>query len=165
VNGVKEMLALKQRHAINKNDLVICLFSGGGSALMTCVVDEINLEDVRITTELLLSSGAEIAEINAVRKHLSKIKGGRLGNFYSPATVISLVLSDVIGDDLSVIASGSTFPDFSTFSDACNVLKKYDLLDRLPGGIIDYLEKGCRGEAAETPKALTNFYCYCGAER
>ena len=160
INGVKEMLALKERYYINESDLVICLISGGGSALMPCPVDGISLRDKQSITELLLSSGAEIDEINAIRKHLSKIKGGRLGHFYSPATVISLILSDVIGNNLAVIASGPTFPDSSTFLDAYNVLKKYDLLARVPESVIDFLRKGCRGEVAETPKTLDNCYNY-----
>lgn len=160
INGVKEMLALKERYYINESDLVICLISGGGSALMPCPIDEISLRDKQSITELLLSSGAAIDEINAIRKHLSKIKGGRLGHFYSPATVISLILSDVIGNNLAVIASGPTFPDSSTFLDAYNVLKKYDLLARVPESVIDFLRKGCRGEVAETPKTLDNCYNY-----
>ena len=160
INGVKEMLALKERYYINESDLVICLISGGGSALMPCPIDGISLRDKQSITELLLSSGAEIDEINAIRKHLSKIKGGWLGHFYSPATVISLILSDVIGNNLAVIASGPTFPDSSTFLDAYNVLKKYDLLARVPESVIDFLRKGCRGEVAETPKTLDNCYNY-----
>jgi glycerate-2-kinase len=154
------MVALKERYYINESDLVICLISGGGSALMPCPIDEISLRDKQSITELLLSSGAAIDEINAIRKHLSKIKGGRLGHFYSPATVISLILSDVIGNNLAVIASGPTFPDSSTFLDAYNVLKKYDLLARVPESVIDFLGKGCRGEVAETPKTLDNCYNY-----
>jgi glycerate 2-kinase len=160
VSGVEEMLALKQHYSVNKNDLVICLISGGGSALMPCPVDEVSLRDKQSITELLLRSGAEIDEINAVRKRLSKIKGGRLGNFYSPATVVSLILSDVIGNNLSVIASGPTFPNPTTFSDAFNVLKKRDLLDKTPKSIINFLRKGCEGKVAETPKTLNNCHNY-----
>ncbi len=160
ISGVKEMLALKQHYSINENDLVICLISGGGSALMPYPVDKVSLEDKQSITESLLSSGAEIAEINAVRKHLSKIKGGRLGHFYSPATVVSLILSDVIGNDLAIIASGPTVPDPTTFSDAYDVLQGYDLLDRTPKSVIDFLKKSCQGEVAETPKNLNNCYNY-----
>ena len=160
ISGVKEMLALKQRYSINENDLVICLISGGGSALMPYPVDEVSLEDKQNITELLLSSGAEIGEINTVRKHLSKIKGGQLGCFYSPATVISLILSDVIGNDPAVIASGLTFPDPTTFSDAYDLLTKYDLLARAPKSVTDFLRNGCQGRATETPKILTNCYNY-----
>ena len=160
VSGVKEMLALRERYSINENDLVLCLISGGGSALMPCPADGVELKDKQQITRLLLCSGAEIAEINAVRKHLSKIKGGRLGRFYQPATVVSLLISDVIGNDLAVIASGPTFPDPSTFSDALSVLEKYNLLDRAPKRVTDYLRKGCQGNAEETPKTLNNCHNY-----
>jgi len=160
IGGVKEMLALKQHYSINENDLVICLISGGGSALMPYPVDEVSLEDKQSITESLLSSEAEIGEINTVRKHLSKIKGGRLGHFYSPATVVSLILSDVIGNNLAVIASGPTVPDPTTFSDAYDVLTKYNLLDRTPKSVIDFLKKSCQGEVVETPKNLNNCYNY-----
>lgn len=160
VDGVKEILALKRRYSICEGDIVICLISGGGSALMPCPVDGVSLEDKQEITRLLLASGAEISEINIVRKHLSQIKGGRLGAFYAPATVISLILSDVIGNDLSTIASGPTFPDPSTFSDAIDVLKRYSLLNKLPKSVTDFLNKGMSGEVTETPKALDNCYNY-----
>ena len=160
IEGVKKILALREHYSINENDLVICLISGGGSALMPYPVDEVSLRDKQIITELLLSSGAEIDEINAVRKHLSQIKGGRLGHFYSPATVVSLILSDVIGNNLAAIASGPTFPDPTTFSDAYNVLKRYDLLAKAPKSVTDFLRKGYQGEVAETPKTLNNCHNY-----
>ena len=160
ISGVKEMLAVKQHYSMNENDLVICLISGGGSALMPYPVDEVSLRDKQSITELLLSSGAEINEINAVRKHLSKIKGGRLGHFYSPTTVVSLILSDVIGNNLAVIASGPTFPDPTTFPDAYNILQRHDLLAKTPKSVIGLLKKGCQGEVAETPKNLDNCYNY-----
>ena len=160
IAGVKEMLALKERYAINKNDLVLCLISGGGSALMPYPVADVSLADKQKVTESLLSSGAEIAEINAVRKHLSRIKGGQLGRFYSPATVLSLILSDVIGNDLAVIASAPTFPDPSTFSDAYKVLERYHLLARAPKNVTDFLREGCQGAIAETQKTLDNCHNY-----
>lgn len=156
VLGVEKMLALKDRYSINENDLVICLISGGGSALMPCPVDEISLKDKQEMTKLLIESGPAIQEINAVRKHLSKIKGGRLGKFYSPAQVVSLIISDVVGNDLDTIASGPTVPDSSTFFDAYHVLKKYKLLSAAPPPIVDYLESGCAGNIEETPKKLDN---------
>jgi len=156
VLGVEQMLALKDRYSIDKNDLVICLISGGGSALMPCPVDEITLEDKQQMTKLLIERGPTIQEINAVRKHLSKIKGGQLGKFFSPAQVISLIISDVIGNDPDAIASGPTVPDSSTFLDAYNVLKKYNLLSETPPVIVDFLAKGCAGKIAETPKKLDN---------
>jgi len=156
LNGVKQMLALKGRYSINEDDLVICLISGGGSALMPCPVDGVSLEDKQRITELLLGCGATIHEINSIRKHLSRTKGGGLGHFYSPATVVSLILSDVIGNDLDVIASGQTCPDPSTFADAYNVLERYDLLSGVPEGVLDFLRRGWQGEVEETPKTLGN---------
>ncbi len=158
MKGVGQMLALKGRYSIGEKDLVICLISGGGSSLMPCPVDEVSLRDKQKITELLISSGAKIDEINIVRKHLSRVKGGRLGDFYSPATVISLILSDVIGNDLATIASGPTYPDPSTFSNAYDVLKQYHLLNRAPRSVVGFLRKGRRGEVAETPKTLSNCY-------
>lgn len=156
VDGVSEMLALKDRYAIAENDIVICLLSGGGSALMPYPVEGVSLSDKQKITELLIGSGAKIDEINIVRKHLSRVKGGQLGDFYSPARVISLILSDVIGNDLATIASGPTTPDPSTFADAHNVLKRYHLLTRTPKSVIYFIEKGRRGETPETPKVLKN---------
>lgn len=160
VDGVKDMLALKHQYSISKGDVVICLISGGGSALIPYPVNGVSLGDKQKVTELLLGSGAEIDKINIVRKHLSQTKGGRLGAFYSPATVISLILSDVIGNDLATIASGPTFPDPSTFSDALDVLKRYGLLNKAPSRVTDFINKGIRGEVAETPKALDNCHNY-----
>jgi glycerate 2-kinase len=156
VGGVKEMLALKERYAIGQDDIVICLLSGGASALMPYPVAGLSLQDKQKITELLIGSGAKINEINVVRKHLSQVKGGRLGDFYSPAQVLALIISDVIGNDLATIASGPTTPDPSTFADAYNVLKKYNLVARAPKGIIEFIEKGRRGEVPETPQALNN---------
>jgi glycerate 2-kinase len=160
IDGVREMLDLKHRYSIAEKDLVICLISGGGSALMPYPVNGVSLRDKQEVTKLLVGSGADINEINAVRKHLSQIKGGRLGQFYSPATVVSLILSDVVGNDLAVIASGPTFPNPATFADAYKVLERYNLLARAPGRVTDFLRKGCLGEAAETPKTLANCYNY-----
>jgi glycerate-2-kinase len=123
---------------------------------MPCPVDEIPLKDKQEMTKLLIESGPAIQEINAVRKHLSKIKGGQLGKFFSPAQVISLIISDVIGNDLDAIASGPTVPDSSTFLAAYNVLKKYKLLYEAPHSIVGFLEKGCAGKIEETPKKLDN---------
>ena len=159
-NGVKKILGLKTQYNIYRNDLILCLISGGGSALMPCPVDGLSLEDKKKVTALLLTSGADIHEINSVRKHLSKIKGGRLGYYFSPATVISLILSDVIGNDLSVIASGPTVPDSSTYAEAYAVLEKYDLVSKLPNSAVDILRRGCQGLLEETPKSLTNCHNY-----
>jgi len=160
VGGVGEMIALKERYSIGGNDIVICLLSGGGSALMPYPVEGVSLRDKQRITRLLISSGAKIDEINIVRKHLSRVKGGRLGAFYSPAKVISLILSDVIGNDLTTIASGPTTPDPSTFADSYNVLRRYNLLSKAPKRVIEFIERGQRGEAPETPKTLNNCYNY-----
>lgn len=156
IEGIKKMLSLKDSYTTDRDDTIICLISGGGSALMPYPAAGVKLEDIQKITELLLASGAEITDINTVRKHLSGIKGGQLGLHYSPSTIISLILSDVIGNDLSVIASAPTYPDKTTFADAYNVLEKYDLLSTAPEGAMNHLEKGCRGKVAETAKSLNN---------
>jgi hydroxypyruvate reductase/glycerate 2-kinase len=156
MDSTKEILSLKEKHNITEKDIVICLISGGGSSLMVYPEENITLEDIQKINKQLLVSGADINKINTVRKHLSKIKGGRLGEFFSPAKVVSLILSDVIGNDLDVIASGPTVNDSSTFSDAHNILKEYELLDKTPVNILNHIEKGVKGEIKETPKELTN---------
>jgi glycerate-2-kinase len=156
VDAVNRMLALKAGYSIGRGDMVICLLSGGGSALLPAPADGISLADKQRVTELLVASGADIGEINVVRKHLSKTKGGRLGRFFAPATVVSLVLSDAIGDDLSVIASGPTYPDPSTHAGALAVLRKYGLVKRVPGPVIALLEKGAQGRLEENPRTLDN---------
>jgi len=156
VAGVEKMLALKGSYSIDKDDTIICLISGGGSALMPYPAAGIRLEDKQKITGLLLMSGAEIGEINAVRKHLSAVKGGQLGRYFSPSRIISLILSDVIGNDLSVIASGPTYPDKTTFSDAYNILNKYDLLSSASTGIVNHLKEGRQGIIDETVKKLDN---------
>lgn len=154
--GTRKMLSLKERYLIDERDLVVCLISGGGSALMPCPADSITLRDKQDTTKLLLASGANIREINVVRKHLSKIKGGRLGRFFAPATVVSLIISDVVGNDLESIASGPTVPDSSSFGDAYALLETYGLLARVPESVPAFLKRGRRGEEEETPKELDN---------
>ena len=156
VRGVSEMLAMKARYSIGKNDLVICLISGGGSSLLPCPVTGVTLEDKQDMTQLLLRCGADIKEINTVRKHLSLIKGGGLAGFYAPARVVSLVISDVVGDDLDAIASGPTVADPTTFADASKVLKKYGLTEKAPRNAVGFINRGCEGTEAETPKVLFN---------
>jgi hydroxypyruvate reductase len=133
-------------------DLLLCLFSGGGSALLTLPVEGVSLEEKRRTTRLLLEAGARIEELNAVRKHLSQIKGGRLGRAAFPAKAMVLVLSDVVGDRLDVIASGPCFPDPTTYGEALEVIHRYRLRDRIPPAVLQHLEAGLRGEIPETPK-------------
>lgn len=134
-------------------DLILCLISGGGSALLPLPADGITLQDKQETTERLLASGATIHEINAIRKHLSRIKGGGLARAAAPARVVSLILSDVVGDDLDVIASGPTVADNSTFRDALAILKRYALADKVPPAVRRHFERGASGRIAETPKA------------
>ena len=151
VQGTQRILELV-RHADEKT-LVICLLSGGGSALLVAPLPGITLEDKQRTTELLLRAGATIDELNAVRKHLSAVKGGRLAQIACPATVVTLILSDVIGDRLDVIASGPTASDSSTFSDASQVIEKYGLKTAIPPQVASFLERGMAGQEPETVKS------------
>lgn len=135
-----------------ERDLVICLISGGASALLPLTAPPVTLAEKQATTKLLLACGANIHEINAVRKHISAVKGGQLARLAYPATLLSLLLSDVIGDDMDVIGSGPTAPDASTFSDARAVLEKYGILETVPAAVRTRIEAGLRGGVPETPK-------------
>jgi glycerate 2-kinase len=137
-------------------DLIILLLSGGGSALLPLPAEGINLQDKQAVSEKLLACGATIHEINAVRKHLSAIKGGRLAQAAYPTAVASLILSDVIGDDLDVIASGPTVPDASSFQDCMRILNAYGLADQLPARVRNHLAAGAHGHIPETPKQHTH---------
>jgi len=150
VKGTRRMLDLVSQ--ADENDLIICLISGGGSSLMPLPRDEISLQDKKMVTEALLKSGAPINEINAVRKHISDFKGGWLAKRAYPATVINLLLSDVVGDPLDAIASGPAVPDSTTFQDAIKVLKKYTLWNKIPKSVKKALLNGEKGHVSETPK-------------
>ena len=150
VRGALKMLALLE--SLSERDLVICVISGGGSALMTLPVEGISLADMQALTELLLRSGATINEMNAVRKHLSRLQGGNLARLAQPARLVALLLSDVVGNPLDVIASGPTVPDTTTFAVAWAVLEKYGLLDKTPAPILAHLQKGLSGQIADNPK-------------
>ncbi len=150
VFGTFRVMALAEQ--AKEDDLVICLISGGGSSLMPLPREGISLEDKQVLTNALLKSGAKITEINAVRKHLSAFKGGWLAKKAYPATLLNLVLSDVMGDPLDSIASGPTVPDTSTFSDAKKILEKYDLWLNIPVSIRKILLEGEKGLLQETPK-------------
>ncbi|KRH98658.1 glycerate kinase [Curvibacter sp. PAE-UM] len=144
-------LAASQRilqlvQGLTKDDLVLCLISGGGSALLTLPAEGLTLEDKQRINKALLASGANIGEMNCVRKHLSRIKGGRLAAACAPAQVVTLTISDVPGDDPSVIASGPTVPDATTCADALSILKRYRI--EVPAPVQAALEQG----ALETPK-------------
>jgi len=148
--GAFEILQLVRGRSCD--DLVLVLISGGGSALTPAPAPPVTLGDKQAVTKLLLAAGATINQLNTVRKHLSLLKGGQLARAAAPARVHALLLSDVIGDPLDVIASGPTAPDASTFSDALAVLDRFHLLDRAPTSVVRRLEQGRRGETAETPK-------------
>jgi hydroxypyruvate reductase len=134
------------------DDLVIFLLSGGGSALLPYPADQIDLKEKQEVTQLLLDCGADIREINTIRKHISSIKGGWLAKWAYPSTVVGLILSDVVGDPLDAIGSGPTVPDPTTFEEAWEILKKYDLLNELAPSIRRYLQSGKEGKVEETPK-------------
>ncbi len=135
-----------------KDDLVLCLISGGASALLPLPPAPVTLAEKQQMTRLLLACGADIHELNAVRKHISRIKGGQLAHMAAPARVEALLLSDVIGDDLDTIGSGPTAPDASTFQTVAAIFEKYKLGEQVPPSIRDRIDSGLRGEIPETPK-------------
>src|SRR2546425_3520656 len=148
--GVEKMLVMTRNLTVQ--DLVVCVLSGGGSSLMPLPMPGLSISDKILVTDLLLKSGARIEEINTVRKHLSAVKGGRLAELLYPATVIVLIISDVVSDRLDSIASGPLAPDETTFANAELVLKKYRLWDRIPKSVRQAIDKGRRGFLPETPK-------------
>lgn len=150
VRGTRAMIELLR--GAGEGDLVIAVISGGGSALIEAPVEGVTLADVQRLTELMLRSGATINEMNAVRKHLSQVKGGRLAALAAPAELITLLLSDVVGSPLDVIASGPTVPDTSTFADAAAVFDRYGLWEQAPTSIVAELRAGLAGDRPETPK-------------
>jgi len=152
--GLKAAKKIAARiNSAQKNELVLVLISGGASALIPCPVDTITLKEKITTTELLLASGATISQINCVRKHLSQLKGGGMARMAIPADLHAFILSDVIGDDLSAIASGPTVPDNTCYADAIEVLKSKSIWDSVPANIRRHLEAGALGKVPETPKA------------
>jgi hydroxypyruvate reductase len=153
VDGARRIAAIARQ--ADENDLILCVISGGASALMPAPAAPVTLEEKQAVTRLLLASGANIHEMNAVRKHISELKGGQLARLAAPATVITLLLSDVIGDDLDVIGSGPTAPDKSTFAGARGILERYGVWDQAPLTVRERIERGIAGEIAETPKPGT----------
>ncbi len=152
-NGIKATeKIIELLKSAGSETLVLCLISGGGSALLVSPMDGISLSEKQEITDLLLRAGADIEELNAVRKHLSKVKGGRLAEIASPAKLISIIISDVIGDKLDVIASGPTSADSSTFNDALRVIEKYNLVEKTPQSIINIFNGGNAGKVPDTPK-------------
>jgi hydroxypyruvate reductase len=148
MNGARR--ALEIARAARPDDVLVVLLSGGGSALMALPAPGISLADKQQTARTLMARSADIYELNTVRKHLSAIKGGRLAAA-SPGRVLTLAVSDVVGDDLSVIASGPTVADESTFADALDVLSRGEI-DSYPGSVVLHLRRGTAGEIEETPK-------------
>jgi hydroxypyruvate reductase len=149
--AAQAMLAMAQQ--ATEADLVICLLSGGGSALLPLPMNGTTLEEKQKVSDVLIACGATIHEINAIRKHLSAIKGGQLAQAAAPAQLVSLILSDVVGDDLDVIASGPTVPDASTYSDCMDIIDRYGIGQRMPRAILERLRAGNAGDIDETPKA------------
>lgn len=150
LHGAEKIMALAGE--ASEDTLVICVLSGGASALLPLPAEGISLQDKQETTRVLLGCGAAIHEINTIRKHLSRIKGGQLAAAVYPATLISLVLSDVVGDNLDIIASGPTVPDPGTFKGCMDIVEKYGILDQIPGRVTAFLKKGVLGHLPETPK-------------
>ena len=150
LEGTRGILELASQ--AGKDDLIFCLISGGGSSLMPLPRGKISLSDKRLITESLLRSGATIDEVNTVRKHISDFKGGMLAKAAYPATIVNVILSDVIGDPLDFIASGPTVPDSTTFKDAIEILKRYRLWKTLPKPVTFVLIEGEKGRIPETPK-------------
>ncbi len=152
-NGFRAAVRIREiAEKADENDLVICLLSGGGSSLMADIPEGLLPEELYIINNLLIRSGASINEINCVRKHISGLKGGQLARIVWPARLLTLIISDVIGDPPEVIASGPTVPDPSTFQDALRVIEDFDLKPDLTAGLIKYLSDGAEGLHPETPK-------------
>ena len=150
VRGAREIVGILED--AREDDLVFCCLTGGGSALLPLPADGVSLEDKQALTRQLLACGANINDVNAVRKHLSRLKGGQLARLAQPAQLIALILSDVIGDPLDTIASGPTAPDATTFAEALAVLRRYGIEERVPGNVLEYLRAGAAGNSPETPK-------------
>jgi hydroxypyruvate reductase len=151
LEGAHQVIELAR--SCGERDLLLFVLSGGGSALLPCPAGGLTLADKQRTTEVLLKSGAGIKEINAVRRHISRLKGGRFAKLAAPAQVVSLILSDVVNDALEAIASGPTAPDPSTYADCLRITERYDAQREIPAAVMDLLERGAMGELDETPKA------------
>lgn len=150
VNATKELTALVEE--LNSRDLLICVISGGGSALLSLPKEPLTIEDKARVAQLLMNAGATIVELNTVRKHLSAIKGGWLAKRSHAGRILGLIISDVVGDRLDSIASGPISPDLTTFSEAIGVLRKYNLWESIPSSAKEILSEGTRGSIPETPK-------------
>ncbi len=156
VKGAREIRDITAR--AGAKDLIICLISGGGSALMPLPVEGISLTDKQASTRILLECGARIHEVNTIRKHLSQLKGGQLARMAYPSTLLTLILSDVVGDDLEVIASGPTAPDPSTFQECLDTIRRYQLSEKLPPTVIDHIHRGLTSDSMETPNPKNELF-------
>ena len=150
LRAAQEIVSLLQE--TGPDDTIICLISGGGSALLTLPAEPLTLSDLQAATTALLAAGATINQVNTLRKHLSAVKGGRLAQIAAPASVYALILSDVVGDPLEVIASGPTVPDPTTFADAWAIVEQFQLQRTLPEAVIRRLRAGLAAEVSDTPK-------------
>ncbi len=161
INAANEIISLVK--GAGENDLVINLVSGGGSAVMSSPYSgeggmAISLEEKQAVSKLLLACGADIHEINCIRKHLSGVKGGRFAEMIYPARCVSLILSDVVGDNLDAIASGATVPDSTSFTDAINIIERYSLTDKMPDNVMKIIRAGVEGRIPDTPKPGSNIF-------
>jgi hydroxypyruvate reductase len=150
LSGAQRVAALLQ--GLTERDLVVVLISGGGSALLPLPADALTLADYQALTGLLLRCGADITEINTVRKHCSRLQGGQLARLAAPAQIATLILSDVVGTPLDAIASGPTVPDRSSFADAWHILERYGVADLAPAAVSAHLRRGAAGLIPDTPK-------------
>jgi glycerate 2-kinase len=150
LDGARQIMALLE--SAGAQDLILFVISGGGSALLPAPADGLTLQDKQRTTQALLASGAAIGEVNAVRKHISQLKGGRLARLAAPATLVSLVISDVVGDSLEDIASGPAVADTGTYVDCVRIVQRYELQEKIPSAVMNLLTRGAAGELEETPK-------------
>jgi len=150
IKGTKKVINLLR--SADRGDLVIFVLTGGASSLLVQPYRSVSLKDLQKFNRIIISCGAEIKEINTIRKHISLIKGGNLSKIVYPANMLCIVISDVIGDYIDVIGSGPTAPDKSTFKDSCKIIEKYKIKEKIPKSIKKHLLKGCRGEISENPK-------------
>jgi glycerate 2-kinase len=159
INSVKAgEIVLEKLRNLNKNDIVLLLLSGGASSLLSDIPRDSTLQEIHHLSNLLINSKAGINEINTVRKHLSCIKGGNLAKAAFPSSIVTLIISDVVGDDPGTIASGPSAPDNTTFEDARNVLIKYGIWDLVAASIKQHIQKGISGDIEETPKESSSIF-------
>lgn len=149
--GTKKIVEIAKK--AGEDDMFIFLVSGGGSSLLADYPEGASEQDMMKMNDLLVRCGASISEINIVRKHLSRIKGGQLARLVYPATLVNLIVSDVPGDSPAVIASGPAYPDDSTFAEAMNIVERYNITEKMPESLLRHLKKGVRGEIPENPDA------------